>query len=67
MWPQISLFISGVVSLALLPLITPLLYYLPKPALSIVVIFAVAKVRPLPVCHAVYRWPLLPVRCTLYT
>ena len=46
MWPQISLFISGVVSLALLPLITPLLYYLPKPALSIVVIFAVAKVRP---------------------
>jgi MFS superfamily sulfate permease-like transporter/uncharacterized membrane protein len=41
---QVSLFVSGATALALLPLITKVLYFLPGPTLSIVVVFAVAGV-----------------------
>jgi len=41
---QVSLFVSGVAALAVMPVLAPLLYYLPKPTLSIVVVFAVAGV-----------------------
>ena len=33
---QVSLLVSGFVALALMPALAPLLYFLPKPALSIV-------------------------------
>ncbi len=41
---QLSLLISGLVALVCMPFAAPLLYFLPKPALSVVVIFAVAGV-----------------------
>ena len=50
---QVSLLASGVVALALMPALAPLLYFLPKPALSIVVMFAVAGVVD------VTAWPRL--------
>ena len=49
---QLSLFVSGVAALAVMPVLAPLLYYLPKPTLSIVVVFAVAGVVDLRAWYA---------------